>query len=777
MKRIIGFIVLVLFGYSVNAQIILKGNISSTTKEPIPFINVALYSATDTTKLITGSITDTKGSYVMPSTRPGKYRIIISGIGYSTVKENIRLRMPSAGNSVTKNFTIKEVSTALNEIVVKANRKSNYADKSVYTFSKKQIKNARYSNDLLAEIGDLSIDAMNNKIGKLGGGSVKILINGVNATDNDLKSIPADKVLKVEYYDIPPARYGTVNSLVNVITKRLDTGWNGGMDASHAFTTGFGNDNLFLKYVAGNHQLSFDYELHYRNYKDRFITENYQYQLEDKNMDYLYRSHDKFGYTDNFINLKYTYNKPEKYTLQAIISPNFNTRFSETNSDILLSMDKAVQKRSGYNDNDIHTFGPTADIYFSKKMRRNQELSLNVVGTYYHNKQDKLNREMEVTDNNIALEDYMNLRNDKKSLIGEIAYNKTWGLRSLSIGYKGILASSKSTISNYLSEGQPYEYDSQNNNHYFYAEYGNNKNKFMYRIGVGGTWTDTRNNDTQYSHFLFTPKIILAYKFRSDQNIQWLLTSSPSIPTISQLSNNAELITNGLLRRGNPYLRSSNSYITTLRYNWNTDWIDLNLSAVASYSKDPISTFYKEETINGTNYIVSTSENAKSFLLYGGFCSLSIRPFKSDLLLLKIYGMAFNQELNSPIIGKYTQWYTPLFYSINFRKGNWGATYSGNIVSKQLDGAYMKQDENQSNLQIFYQHKNLRLIAGCYWLFSKSKYHNETLPNDLLRHNSRSYINDNRSMFTLGFSWNFSTGKTFNVKRKMQNKDTDKGTF
>lgn len=777
MKRIIGFVITILFRYSIGAQVVLQGNISSPAGEPIPFINVALYSNTDSTKLVIGSITDTQGNYVMPSARPGKYYIVISGIGYGTVKENIRLRMPSAGNTVTKNFTTSEVITALNEVVVKATRKSTYADKSVYTFSKEQIRNARYSNDLLTGIGELSIDVMSNKISKIGGGSVKILINGVNATDNDLKSIPAEKVLKVEYYDIPPARYAAISTLVNVITKRLDTGWNGGVDASHAFTTGFGNDNLFLKYVAGNHQLSFDYELHYRNYKDRFITDSYQYQLENKNMDYLYHSHDKFGYTDNFINLKYTYNKPEKYILQAIISPNFNTRFSETNSDIQLSTGEAIQERSGYNDNDIHTFGPTVDFYFSKKMKRNQELSLNVVGTYYHNKQKKMNRETEANDGNITLEDHMNLNNNKKSLISEIAYNKMWGLRSLSIGYKSTLASSESTISNYLSAGNPYEYNSSNNNHYFYAEYGDNKNKFMYRIGLGGTWTDTHNDNTKYSRFLFTPKIVLAYRFKTNQNIQWLLTSSPAIPTISQLSNNAELITNGLLRRGNPYLRSSNSYITTLRYNWNTDWIDLNLSAVASYSEDPISTFYKEETINGNNYIVSTTENAKSFLLYGGFCSLSIRPFKNDMLRLRIYGMAFNQELNSPIIGKYAKWYTPLFYSVNFRKGNWGASYQGNIVSKQLDGAYMRQDENQSNLQVFYQHKNLRLIAGCYWLLSKSKYHNETLPNDILRHNSRSHINDNRSMFTLGFSWNFSTGKSLNIKRKMQNKDTDKGTF
>ena len=777
MKRFVGFVVLLFFFFVVQAQIVLKGNVHSTAGEVLPFFNVAVFSDADTTKLITGSMTDTRGNYIMSPVSTGKYCIVISGIGYRTLRETIQLRMPSVGNVIIKNYTIDEEATSLDEVIVKATRKSTYVDKSVYTFSKEQIKNARYSNDLLAGIGELSVDAMTNKISKMGGGSVKLLINGVNATDNDLKSIPPEKVLKVEYYDMPPARYATVGVLVNVITKRLDTGWNGGMDVSHAFTTGFGNDNLYLKYVAGNHQLSFDYELHYRNYGDRFVVDNYRYRLDGKAMDYLYNSHGKFGYTDNLINLKYTYDKPESYTFQATFSPNLSTKFANADSDIALCVDEAARERLGRNEMDIRTFGPTADVYFSKKLKRNQELSLNVVGTLYHNRQEEWNREWETVDGTLILEDKMNLCNDKQSLIGEVAYNNTWGLRTLSAGYKGMFASSNSTISNYLSGNRAYEYNSRNSSHYFYAEYGDNKNRFMYRIGVGGTWTGARNDDTRYFRFLFVPKVILSYKFKPTHNVQWLLTSAPSIPTISQLSNNAELITEGLLRRGNPYLQSSNTYITTLRYNWNTNWIDLNLSAVASYSVDPISTYYQEESINGKRYIVSTAENAESFWVYGGFCSFSIRPFKSELLRLKVYGMVLNQELNSPIVGRYTRWYIPLFYAVNFRKGNWGVSYNGNLVSRHLDGTYLKQDENQSNLQVFYQHRQWRFMAGCYWLFTKSRYYNATIPNDVLKHDSRSYINDNRSMITLGFSWNFSTGKKLDVKRKLQNEDTDKGTF
>lgn len=777
MKRLTGFITLLIFFSAIQAQIVLKGKVHSSTGEALSFINVTMFSEADTTKLITGSITDIRGNFVMSAVRAGKYSIVVSGIGYRTVRETVRLRMPSAGNIIIKDFTTDEEITSLDEVVVKATRKTTYVDKSVYTFSKEQIKDARYSNDLLAKVGELTVDVMTNKIGKMGGGSVKILINGVNATDNDLKSIPPEKVLKVEYYDIPPARYSTVSTLVNVITKRLDTGWSGGMDASHAFTTGFGNDNLYLKYVAGNYQISLDYALQYRDYNDRMATDIYRYQLDNKNIDYTYQSKEKFGYADNTVNLKYTYDKPGDYTLQAVFSPNYGTRFSKGSSDVHLLVDENMQNGLKIYDKKTRTFGPSANLYFSKKMKKSQELTFDLVGTYYHNKQKNLSRETDTKSGNITMEDDMNLRNDKKSLIGEVAYSKTWGARVLSIGYKGVLASSNSTISNYLSNGEKYDYHSRNNNHYFYAEYGDTYKSLMYRIGVGGTWVDTRNDNAKYSKLLFTPKLILGYKLKSGQSLQWILASSPAIPSISELSDNVELITNGLLRRGNPYLRSGNNYMTGLRYTLNKSWLDFNLITFASYDKDPINTYYQEENINGKNYIVSTSENAKSFFQYGGGCVLSLRPLNNDMLLIKLSSLVINQELRSPIIGKFSHWYAPLFYSLNFRKGNWGATYSGNIVSKQLDGAYMSQDENQSNMQVFYQHKNLRLIAGCYWLLTKSKYYKETLPNDILQHSARSTINDNRSMIVVGFSWNFSAGKRLNIKRKMENRDTDKGTF
>lgn len=60
-------------------------------------------------------------------------------------------------------------------------------------------------------------------------------------------------------------------------------------------------------------------------------------------------------------------------------------------------------------------------------------------------------------------------------------------------------------------------------------------------------------------------------------------------------------------------------------------------------------------------------------------------------------------------------------------------------------------------------------------LFTRSKYGNELLANPILERQEQHQINNNASMFTLGFSWNFFSGKRMNVNKKLNNRDNDSG--
>ncbi len=231
MKTLLHIILFLFLTSSAVAQVNIKGKITALKgdkKVPVELANIILYSKSDSTKFIAGTVSDLEGNYLFPNIEMGRYRLEISCVGYKTLRKMFRVTLPSVGDHLTRNFQLTVDNKALKEVVVMGNRRKQYIDKATYTFKKQEIKSARYAKDLLENLPDLSIDVQTQKLKTINGQSLLILINGVRATSNDLKMIPPNKILRVEYFDMPPARYAGKGAVVNVITKTLDDGFGGG---------------------------------------------------------------------------------------------------------------------------------------------------------------------------------------------------------------------------------------------------------------------------------------------------------------------------------------------------------------------------------------------------------------------------------------------------------------------------------------------------------------------------------------------------------------------
>jgi hypothetical protein len=333
---------------------------------------------------------------------------------------------------------MKPAEYTINGVTVEGTRIMNYVDKSIHTFSAEQISQARNIRDLLEHVEDLKIDPVTNKIKRMDGGSVKILINGIASSDIDLKGIPANKIMRVEYYNIPPARYADAGTLINVITKRMDTGINAGIEARTAITTGFTDDEAYLNLTSGNHQLSLSYSFSLRDYTKRFGEQTYDYTLQSYLPDetsssspvhynYQEKTHDKFGYTWNDPVIKYTYNKPDNIAVQIVATPHFNNRHSDGENDIQnISTLNTSEIGEGEDGSRMSTFGPNLNVYVQKTLPKNQELSIDLVGTYYHNSSKNWDEERSVSNDETWLSDNQEQQNNKYSFIGELAYTKKW---------------------------------------------------------------------------------------------------------------------------------------------------------------------------------------------------------------------------------------------------------------------------------------------------------------------------------------------------------------
>lgn len=777
MKSIlITFLFLTLFSAATFAQTI-SGGVKKSNGEALPFANVTLYFSSDSTKLYGGTITDFNGGYEIKNIKNGSYFLSISAVGIKNISEKITI---SDTSKIVKNFTVEEDLTELSEIEIKDYRTKNFTDHKEFTFSKQQIESAYNAQELMKNVSGIKLDQLSGNLKSTKKGDVKILINGISATDNDLKQLSADKIAKVEFYSIPPARYAEAGSVLNVVTKELTNGISGGVSLSHAFTTGFGNDQIYFNAVKGNSQFSFYYVFNLRDYKDRFSDTKYDYEIGNKQYHYNQNQHDKFGYTVNKPVLKYTFSKPKNIVFQATFTPEYNTRFSDANSDVEFFQSDNRIFGNTVSNSDEKTFGPSLDLYMSKNITENQEISVDVVGTYYDLTQNEKENGVNIDDNSSIISDNMRLTNNKKSLIGELAYKIDFAENyAFSTGYKGAFANSDFEISNILSDYTKYGYKSYNENDYFYGELsGGLGDNFSFRASAGGTFVRNENDDEKYKKWLFTPQLVFSYDISETQNLTMEFKSKPEIPSISKLSNNAELLIPNVLRTGNPELKTAEFYEADLEYTFSSDMFDLDFQFYYEHEHNSFSSYYMQNKYNGEDYIFSVSQNAKYFKDYGLYYDISYYPFENIDLTLNIYGYLEQQELKSGIIGNHSRFYAPFSYYIEYSVGNFEINYSGNIPSKQISGSWISLDENASHLFMSYTFENnIKLSAGCYWLFTKSKYESETLPSSLLNCKVNTHIDDNKSMFVLGFAWNFSKGKAINVKQKLQNKDNDKGSF
>ena len=131
-----------------------------------------------------------------------------------------------------------------------------HTDHDTCTFSPEQVRAARHAQDLVATLPGMTIDPMSEQLKSLSGKAVKVLINGIEATTNDLKSLEGGKVRSVDYYVMPSARFHNVGTLINIHTRSMENGYALGADEMQSINSGFCNTCAYARYNTGHSQLS-----------------------------------------------------------------------------------------------------------------------------------------------------------------------------------------------------------------------------------------------------------------------------------------------------------------------------------------------------------------------------------------------------------------------------------------------------------------------------------------------------------------------------------------
>lgn len=673
-----------------------------------------------------------------------------------------------------KNDTVDAVAIKeIQEVSLKSQRKKQFADKAVYTFDKEALEKARYAKDLLRTLPELQLDPIANTITSTKGGTTLFLINGIEATDMQIRSIAPSEVVKVEYYDIPPARWATrADTVVNILTRSTETGYVFGADVSTALNTGFVNGSAYADYTKGKNNFGLEYSLNLRDYNDRRVNSIYDYQLNGKHYRSDENRKDHFGYTFQNIALRYTRLVADDYAFQAKLNMDVFNRFSKGVGQSVFTEDNLKEEHNMFKNNGSDYVIPKLDLYYSKKIGEKDELSINVVGSHYTANTTETAGEWIVGSGLSVYDNDMVLKAKQTSLVGELAHAHDFTAGKLSSGYR----ISRSSISNDLNNLAGYsQYSVSYLEQYFYTEFAGKADKLSYRIGAGLTNIHNKSAENTFDEWTFTPKVILAYQIKNNQNVRFTASYNPVSPWSNALSSNVVQLAPNIVQRGNPFLKSQQIFSNNLTYSFNNKYFDFNAGLFYRYTNRVINQYYvQDEALNG---YALTYENGKNGQRYGVQLTGSYKPFGSSLLVIKAVITPTSETVRTSKGALIKNNYLGNYFSLSSEYKSFSVQYQFNIPVYSLNGAFLNTNENQNNIFVSYKHKNWTFSTGMYWIGMPSEYKTKSLPESLVDYKIHTQIMNNKSMFVLGLSYDFSKGKKTEIQRKLNNETAPAATF
>lgn len=661
----------------------------------------------------------------------------------------------------------------IQEVLIKSQKKKQFSDHANYTFDKEALEKARHSKDLLTTLPELQLDPISNTVTSIKGGKILFLINGIEATDNQIKSIAPTNVVRVEYFDIPPARYSQrADTVVNIITKNPEVGYSYGGDVTSALTTGFVNGSAYAGYTKGKNDFGLEYSINLRDYDNRQYSKIYDYDLNGTHYRSDLQGKDHFGYTDQNISLRYANVSTGKYTFQAKFSISPFTSFSKGNAVSVFQQGNSSQNDASVSNSNSSYTNPTLDLYYSKSLGKKDELSLNLIGSHYTTNSSQFDHEWNTANNVDVFNNDMELKAKQTGIVGEIAHVHQFEKGKLSSGYRISNTAISNDLVNLLGASH---YDVNYLEQYLYTEYSGKWEKLGYRLGIGVTNIHNKSAESTQDDWAPTPKLVLSYDLVKNQSLRLTTDYTSQSPWASALSSNVAQVVPNIYRTGNPYLKPKHTFRNNLTYSTNTKYFDANITAFYNYLKKDILQFY-ELTDDSDSYIL-TFDNAKFTRQSGLQFSGSIKPFANDLLVIKPFLQYSSILLKKNDEVEIKNNYLRNGFSINSKYKSLSLQYGFVIPVYILNGAFLSTNENANHFFANYKIKDWSFTAGMYWIGMPSEYKTKSLPQSLVNYTGHTEIFNNKNMFVLGLSYDFSSGKKLQIQKKLNNSTAPAATF
>lgn len=479
----------------------------------------------------------------------------------------------------------------LSEIVVEAPKVIRKSDMDLYHPSKSAIDNSVNGMQLLR---NLMIPALsvNDALGTISaaGQAVQVRINGRVASIEQVRALLPETVKRVEWIDNPGLRYNGASYVLNIIVANPTAGGSLMLTAKPALNQKWGFYEGDAKFNTGRAQWSAGY--FFKLTEDIRSHREYEETFTYPDGSSLTRKETPAGgdldNTQGSAWISYNYIKPDTtiFYLSLQAYHDFSNRWQFDGLLNLSNGERDINLTEAHGDKGTK---PSFSAYLEQHIAHRQILVVDFSATLYsgHSFSDYIER---TADNSVCIHDIHTYVKDRNQAYGlEANYIKQWRASRFTTGASYTGNRNRSTYRNLGGD----VFRQRQDKAYFFAEYFHHLNNVSITGGVGAQYTSFLFKETgQGNHsWNIRPQATVTYTPNQSHQLRLSFTSWQSAPSLAETNIAPQQLDGFQWRIGNPDLKTSSSYLLSLRYSFNLPRVAGSFGVRAFTSPDAITPY------------------------------------------------------------------------------------------------------------------------------------------------------------------------------------------